>query len=708
MEAIFDAMTDGVVVYGPAGEVLRMNATYRRLLALDEAELLRPIHSRGHAITPRQPTGEPLPEAEWPATRIRRGEVLTGPHSIDVLVRSHNGHDLLLNCAGAPILDAHGQLTASVMVIHDVTEVRRATNLIAERAQELEATFQAMTDAVIVIDALGTILRRNAAAERLYAQATSSDFASRPISERVRDFALYTAEGEPLADDEWPAMRVLRGETLDNEAMADVFYHTQDGQPVWLNASGVPLRDATGTVIGGVIVYRDVTARHLLEQRTQEVLDALIAMAETLVELPSETETSAALSAQARKYPVAHRLANLTRRVLGCGRVGIIAVDLETGSQRAIAVVGLSPEQERQWWAEQEARQARSGAGAQPEEVARLLAGELFHLDMTQPPYDHLPNPYGITSVLVAPMRVGAQLVGILSLDHSGAHHTFTHEELRLTEAVAQLGALVIERDRLVRQRARVRADLLAAEEASRRMGAFLSIASHELRTPVTTILPTIQVLIQRAERAAAHPADPTTEAARLRAEIAILRRTERQVTRLVRLLDDLVDAVRVREDQLDLRLASCDLCAIVREIVEEQQAAHPDRIQLVSTPEPAPLLVRADADRLGQVLTNYLTNALKYSVATAPVEVRLAHAEGRATVTVRDHGPGIPPEEREHIWELFHRVPGIEVRSGSGIGLGLGLHISRNLIERHGGAVGVESTIGQGSTFWFTLPLAE
>ena len=100
-------------------------------------------------------------------------------------------------------------------------------------------------------------------------------------------------------------------------------------------------------------------------------------MAETLVELPSEAETS---SSQARKYPVAHRLADLTCRVLGCGRVGITAVDLATGSQRAIAVVGLSPEQERQWWAEQAAQQTRFGAGASPDEVARFLAGEIFQL----------------------------------------------------------------------------------------------------------------------------------------------------------------------------------------------------------------------------------------------------------------------------------------------------------------------------------------
>jgi signal transduction histidine kinase len=105
--------------------------------------------------------------------------------------------------------------------------------------------------------------------------------------------------------------------------------------------------------------------------------------------------------------------------------------------------------------------------------------------------------------------------------------------------------------------------------------------------------------------------------------------------------------------------------------------------------------------------VTNYLTNALKYSPAKQPVVVGLDVASNEARVWVRDQGPGLPPEEQVRIWERFHRVKGIKVQSGTGVGLGLGLYICRIIIERHQGQVGVESAPGQGSTFWFTLPLA-
>jgi len=185
-----------------------------------------------------------------------------------------------------------------------------------------------------------------------------------------------------------------------------------------------------------------------------------------------------------------------------------------------------------------------------------------------------------------------------------------------------------------------------------------------------------------------------------------LLTRADGQVVRISRLVDDLLDVSRIRSDKLEIHLASCDLVALVRDLTEEQRLAHPNRRIDLRLPARKVLSVRADGARISQVLVNYLTNALKYSAEDQPVAVGLDVRGRTARVWVRDRGPGLPPEELAHIWLPFHRAEKVTVLSGSGIGLGLGLHISRTIVERHGGEVGVHSEPGRGSTFWFTLPL--
>jgi signal transduction histidine kinase len=186
-----------------------------------------------------------------------------------------------------------------------------------------------------------------------------------------------------------------------------------------------------------------------------------------------------------------------------------------------------------------------------------------------------------------------------------------------------------------------------------------------------------------------------------------MLDRTEDGADRLVRLVDDLLDASRIQASKLELRAEPTELAAIVREAVEEQRQTHPNRTITLAAPTDVIPLV-ADRDHVRQVVDNYLGNALKYSPAAGLVEVRIARdgQGGTARVSVRDEGPGLPPEEHVHVWEQFHRAPSVEVLSGSGVGLGLGLHICKTIVEQHGGQVGLESAVGRGSTFWFTLPL--
>ncbi len=244
-------------------------------------------------------------------------------------------------------------------------------------------------------------------------------------------------------------------------------------------------------------------------------------------------------------------------------------------------------------------------------------------------------------------------------------------------------------------------------EESTRQMSEFLGLAGHELRTPLTGLRGHLQLARRRLERLLAEP--PETQADWL-TKIGPLQdaldRGEQQTRRLNRLIGDLLEVSRIQAEKLDLHVDVCELAGVVRGATEEQQLIWPNRTILLTLPA-SNVLVLADADRLRQVVTNYLTNALKYSSSDRPVAVTLQVNSQQARVLVRDEGPGIPLEEQSQIWDRFHRVKTIPVKSGGGVGLGLGLYICKAIIERHGGQVGVESVPGQGATFWFRLPLA-
>jgi signal transduction histidine kinase len=248
---------------------------------------------------------------------------------------------------------------------------------------------------------------------------------------------------------------------------------------------------------------------------------------------------------------------------------------------------------------------------------------------------------------------------------------------------------------------------MLALQETNRLMNEFLSIAAHEIRTPLTTIRACLQLSQRQLKRLLSDEASlSSTVKNRLTTTSELTERAVHQASRQTRLVRDLLDVSRIQAGHLNLHPEPIDLTMLVTSVVTDQRTQTPNRTILLEVPD-VELPVQADRDRIEQVIDNYLSNALKYSEADKPVQVRVEReGQGQARVLVRDEGPGLPQAEQQAIWERFYRVPDVEVKSGSGIGLGLGLHISHTIIEQHGGQVGIESEPGQGSTFWFMLPL--
>lgn len=229
-------------------------------------------------------------------------------------------------------------------------------------------------------------------------------------------------------------------------------------------------------------------------------------------------------------------------------------------------------------------------------------------------------------------------------------------------------------------------------EDANQTKDRFLSIASHELKTPITTIRGQAQLMLRKISKGSSGGLDGISTS---------LERINEQTGRLTMLIDELLDVSSIRAGKVRLNLRSCDVRELCREVVEDQRLLS-DRTITLTLPD-APLVMHVDVDRLSQVLTNLVSNAIKYSPASRPIEVALQQDDERVRICVHDYGRGISKDQQEHIFETFYRTP--DAQSSAKRGLGLGLAITKDIVERHNGRIWVDSEKGKGSVFHVELP---
>jgi signal transduction histidine kinase len=297
----------------------------------------------------------------------------------------------------------------------------------------------------------------------------------------------------------------------------------------------------------------------------------------------------------------------------------------------------------------------------------------------------------GLEWLLAVPILAGGRLLGVLA--------SVSARGRPLDDRMRRLAASVADRAGPALQNAQLWSDLqerMVREQAAQRIkDDFLSIVSHELRTPLTSIQGYSQLLEGRLRG----------ELAGESKEMAHLRVIRSQVSRMRRLVDDLLDVSRIdRRGGVSIEPVDFDMAEEVRGAAVRIGREHADRRIEVTAPER--IDVHADRDRLDQVLTNLIENAVKYSPDGGPIRVVAERRGGEVEVRVSDAGIGIPPEHRDHVFERFYQADGDAGRRRFG-GLGLGLYISRAIIDAHGGRIWAAPNVedGAGSVFGFRIP---
>jgi PAS domain S-box-containing protein len=566
--------------------------------------------------------------------------------------------------------DIHFLQSVAHVLASTIKRTRVEEELIRSRNQ-LSVILQSVADGITVQDPSGRLVYANEAAARLIGFGTVDSLIGASSKELISAFELCDASGNPIPVEELPGRKAVR-EGERSEAVIR-FRSTKGGDECWSTVRASPVKDDHGNVVLVVNVFQDITQAEASRGRLQ-----FIAQATEILSSSLDHETT---------------LANVARlAVPALADWCLIEVLEEDGSLRRIALTNPDPAREKmvsELEKRYPPRRTSSPDFPDPLETGKPLlvpdvTEEMLAAGAVDDRHLKILRGFGLRSVMVIPLIARGRVLGLVTLISAESGKRFDESDLALAEDVARRAAVAVDNARLYSE----------AQEALRIREEFLSIASHELKTPLTALQLQIQVL----ERLVSPEARNELSEERARG-LAV--GAERQLRRLGRLVNDLLDVSRISAGKFDLEYQEVNLGELCEEVAQrfvDEAAAAGSRIDV--EPPQEPVTPRADQFRLDQVLTNLVSNALKYGEGR-PVRLAIERTGDGGRILVQDHGIGIEAEQLSRIFERFERV----AQSHSYGGLGLGLYIARQIVEAHGGQLEVTSEPGKGSTFTVTLP---
>ncbi|MBI2940455.1 MAG: PAS domain S-box protein [Chloroflexi bacterium] len=645
---VLDITADAVIVLDEALRIVRFNRGAEEIFGYRASEVIGESHDL--LVPPRflevhrQRSREfaAAPESAWSKALHR-----------EVPGRRKDGTEFPAEATVAK-LSLNGQTTFTI-ILRDVTARRRAEEALRETNQTLEALIQASPLAIVALDLQGNVTKWNPTAERIFGWR-EEEVLGRPL---------------PIVpEDRWEEFCALHQGALRGELLVDTETRRRrkDGSLIDVSIARALLRDAKGAATGIVAIIADITehkraedalreAHEQLERRVVERTADLVASNSRLVEEIAQRQQ--AEGAQRRLLALVEQERQVLAAVMAGMTEGLAVIDREgrvvSWNRRLEEMFDLSS----------------LDLGRQPltrDALVRELGSQLAETAVFAAFVDRaLAGPeveHRLDAEVVRPRRRDVQIT---------------------TFPVSAPDGTLLGRGVLVR-------DTTAEREAARTKDAVVSIVSHELRTPMTSVLAFAELLLYRE-----FPPEVQREAHET---------IPREARRLSNLLDDFLDIQRLESGRARLRWGVVRVGELVERVLENLAPQRSPRHRLVAD-LPADLPpVRADPDRVLQVLTNLVGNAIKYSPEGGEVRVGARVSDGALVVTIRDEGLGLPAEAKPHLFEKFYRVDMSDRREIGGTGLGLA--IAREIVAQHGGRVWAESPgPGQGSTFGFTLPLS-
>lgn len=672
----------------------------------------------------------------------------------DLLVERKQQHDRTYRTAlltgGLSGIASLAAISAFIVLLRQYLTVRdQYTATISEQTQRLRTTLASIGDAVITTDIKGCITSLNAVAESLTGYQ-NSEAIGQPLSSVFK--IVNETTRQPVEN---PAVRAL-----SEGAIVGLANHTvliaKNGTERPIDDSAAPIRQIEGEVLGCVLVFRDVTQRRQAEEQLQHSEDRFRSLVDATTSIVWTTNEAGEFvtpqpswsqytgqtwdelkgfgwanalhpedqerirlrweeaSRQRSFYQSDGRLWHAPSQSYRYFEVKGVPIYNTDGSLREW--VGMCVDVEDRKHLEADQRKLLWLADNTTDFISMCdLEGVPFYANLSalrKVGLDSMEevDQMNIITDLFFPEdqdRIANKFFpSVLEKGNGQIEVRFRHQRtgeaiwmlysvttLRNTEGrptgFATISQDITERRQMENNLRQLAADL---SEADRRKDEFLATLAHELRNPLAPIRNGLQVI---------KIADPNSETVK---QVQVM--MERQLTHMVRLVDDLLDMSRISRGKIELRLESVELSSVIEQAIETSRplidaAQH----ELTVTQPPQPIYLNADSVRIAQVLSNLLTNASKYSEPDGQIWVTVESQGSEVLVSVKDTGIGISPEMLPHIFDLFKQVEGALVRSQEG--LGIGLTLVKQLVEMHDGSVTAFSQgLGQGSEFVVRLPI--
>lgn len=596
--------------------------------------------------------GEPVKFDNCPMARsLKEGIAIEGD---EMIIQRPDGTKVNVMSYPVPAFDAEGELIGAVNTLIDITEQKNGET----KQAMLAAIIESSEDAIVSKTLDGIITTWNYSAEKMFGYSEA---------EMIGKSILTIIPANRRQEEDVIINKIKKGERVEHY---ETYRLPKDSVEIPVSLTISPIKNSNGQVIGASKIARNISKQKNAEESLQRYANNM----ETL------NTVNKMISEHLDVQEILQQVTDVTTRVTGAafGAFFYNQLDEHGESYTLFTLSGASRE------AFEKFGMPRNTAVFNPTFTGE---GTVRVDDITKDPRygkntPHHGMPGGhlpvVSYLAVSVISKSGKVIGGLFYGHPEPGKFTVHHQ-HLVESVAKQAAIALENAKLYEE----------IQRLNSKKDEFIGLASHELKTPVTSLSGYLQIINRRL------PAEDINK--------GFIEKALTQINKLSALISDLLDVSKIETGQLPLSFTGFNLLELVKEVTEVMQySTGTHTLSLKANVDK--LMVTADRQRIEQVIINLLSNAIKYSPGANLVNISVSVNDNKALVSIQDFGLGISREQQDQIFTRFYRVEDMAVHIS---GLGIGLFISKEIISRHNGRLWVESEMGKGSVFFFEIPLS-